>query len=411
MCNGEGNDALELLLSAVERFMGAPHAERTPFEVGERLIRLRHGIDLLELGFAQEAAGFAATDEALAQGSTSPIDWVRHHCAMSVNAAARAVATGEETPLLPASVAALEAGRIGFAHLALLAGTVRAVRGSTGDSGFDEGPLLDLAMEHSVSRFAFDCTHARHVADAAGVLTEHVAAVEYRRLELTRCEDGRIAIRGLLDPVGGATLRVALAPLCKPTGAGDDRPRARRNADALVELATHALDHGFTTDNRAYRTHLQLTASLETVAGLKGAPGGDLEFAGAVPAATVQRLACDATIRRVLIGQDSAVIDVGRALRVPSGAARSALRVRDGGCVWPGCDRPTSWTNAHHVLHWGHGGATNLDNMVLLCHRHHWSVHEGGWQLVTTDKRRVLAIPPTFAHRSWTRAPDGVALV
>jgi predicted restriction endonuclease len=63
------------------------------------------------------------------------------------------------------------------------------------------------------------------------------------------------------------------------------------------------------------------------------------------------------------------------------------------------------------VLHWGHGGATNLDNMVLLCHRHHWSVHEGGWQLVTTDKRRVLAIPPTFAHRSWTRAPDGVALV
>lgn len=116
--------------------MGAPVAERTPFEVGERLIRLRHGIDLLELGFAREAAAFATTDEALAQGSTSPIDWVRHHCAMSVNAPARAVATGEEAPLLPASVAALEAGRIGFAHLALLAGTARAVRGSTGDTGF-----------------------------------------------------------------------------------------------------------------------------------------------------------------------------------------------------------------------------------------------------------------------------------
>jgi Domain of unknown function (DUF222)/HNH endonuclease len=259
-----------------------------------------------------------------------------------------------------------------------------------------------------VSRFAQDCTHARHATDAAAVLAEGVSAVESRRLELTRCEDGRIVIRGLLDPVGGATLRVALAPLTTRKGAGDDRSRERRYGDALVELAHHALDHGFLTDTGGQRTHLQLTASVETVMGLKGAPGGDLEFAGAVPAATVQRLACDASIRRVLLGPDSAVIDVGRALRVPSGATRAALRVRDGGCVWPGCDRPASWTNAHHVLHWGHGGDTDLDNLVLLCHRHHWSVHEGGWQLVKTEGHRVLAIPPSHRYRSWTRAPDGV---
>jgi hypothetical protein len=65
--------------------------------------------------------------------------------------------------------------------------------------------------------------------------------------------------------------------------------------------------------------HLQLTASVETVQGLQGAPEGDLEFAGVVPAATVQRLACDASIRRVLLGPDAAVIEVRRALRVPSG--------------------------------------------------------------------------------------------
>jgi hypothetical protein len=178
-----------------------------------------------------------------------------------------------------------------------------------------------------------------------------------------------------------------------------------------VELASHALDHGFSTDGTARRTHLQLTASVETVMGLTGAPGGDLEFAGAVPAAVVQRLACDATIRRVLLGPASAVIDVGRALRVASGAARAALRVRDGGCVWPGCDRPASWTNAHHVVHWGHGGVTDLDNLVLICYRHHWSVHEGGWQLVKTDGGRVLAIPPSSTYRSWIRAPDGMAMV
>jgi hypothetical protein len=412
MCDcADRTTGLERLLQGVEQFVALPAGELSPFELGERLIRLRRGIDLLELRLAREAAAFAATDEHMAQGSTSPVDWVRHQCRMSGNAGARSIATGEEADRLPASVTALGEGRIGFAHLALLAATARALQGTAREAGFDERPLLELAVEHSVGRFAFDCTDARHAADAAGVLAEHVSAVESRRLELSRCEDGRMVIRGLLDPVGGAALRVALAPLCARSGVGDDRPRGRRLADGLVELAMHALDRGFATDRGGPRTHLQLTASVETVRGVVGAPGGDLEFAGAVPAATVQRLACDASVRRVLLGPESVVIDVGRALRVPSGAGRAALRVRDRGCVWPGCDRPSSWTNVHHVVHWGHGGDTNLHNLVLLCHRHHWSVHEGGWQLVRTDDRRVLAIPPSSMYRSWTRAPDRVAAV
>src|SRR5579864_1851355 len=117
MCDGVGNSkSLRSLLRDIEQFVAAPVAA-TPAEFGERLIELRHGIDLLELRFAREAAVFAATDEYEVQGSTSPIDWVRHQCAMSINAAARSVATGEQVDRLPASVAALEAGRIGFAHL------------------------------------------------------------------------------------------------------------------------------------------------------------------------------------------------------------------------------------------------------------------------------------------------------
>ena len=275
--------------------------------------------------------------------------------------------------------------------------------------GFDERPLLALALEHSVGRFSYDCTHARHAGDAAGVLVEHVTAVENRRFELTTCEDGRVACHGIFDPVGGATVRVAIEALCGRAGVGDQRSRARRLADGLVELASHALDQGFASERGSLRPHLQLTASVETVMGLLGAPGGDLEFAGAVPAATMQRLACNASIRRVLLGSNSEVIDVGRARRMPSPAARAALRVRDRGCVWPGCDRPASWTTAHHVRHWGHGGVSDVPNLVLLCHRHHWSVHEGGWQVVRTDGREVLAIPPAHTYRSWTRAPDGVA--
>jgi len=103
------------------------------------------------------------------------------------------------------------------------------------------------------------------------------------------------------------------------------------------------------------------------------------------------------------------VIDVGRSLRLPGPAARAALRTRAGGCEWPGCDRPVAFTNAHHLVHWGHGGDSDVENLVLLCYRHHWMVHEGGWQLARVEQGRLLAIPPARGHRSWIRAPDTAA--
>ena len=423
---------LEALVGAIERFVQLPTLELPPAELGDFLVRLRHGIDVLELGFATCAATFAATDEYDAQGSVTAIDWIRHHCRMSAHAAARSVAAGEQMGRLPASVAALDAGEIGFAHFSLLASVARAV-GTTRTSGtldvavpgdaswddgsgpgdpsaspirFDERPLLELAREHSVSRFGYDCTHARHASDAAAVLDEQVSAAARNRCEFIPCEGGFLAIRGFFDPVAAATIKTAVLPLARPTGAGDDRPLPRRLADALVEVAAHALDLGAVPTTGGASTHLQLTASVETVMGLDGAPGGDLEFAGAVSAATVQRLACDARVRRILLGPTSAVIDVGRALRLPSPAARAVLRARSGGCEWPGCERPVAFTNAHHLVHWGHGGGTDVDNLVLLCYRHHWLIHEGGWQLARVERGRLLAIPPAQGHRSWTRAPD-----
>jgi hypothetical protein len=432
---GAAGTPLEALIESIEGFVAGSTVELTPTELGDHLVRLRHGIDLLELGFAVEAAVFAATDEYDAQGSVSPIDWIRHHCHLSRHAAARAVAAGEQVDRLPASVAALEAGEIGFAHFALLAGTARALSATPtdgvdglepGDAGsdpsdpadpsaataplpFDERTLLELAREHSVGRFISDCTQARHAHDAAAVLAEAVSAAERNRCEFLPCEGGFLALRGYFDPIAAATLQTAVFPLAKPTGAGDHRPLTRRVADALVEIAGHALDMGVIPSTGGASTHLQLTASVETVMGLEGAPGGELEFAGAVPAATVQRLACDARVRRVLLGPSSAVLDVGRALRVPGPAARAALRVRAGGCEWPGCDRPVAFTNAHHVVHWGHGGATEVANLVLLCSRHHWMVHEGGWQLARVEQGRLLAIPPARGHRSWIRAPGNAA--
>ena len=270
---------------------------------------------------------------------------------------------------------------------------------------FDERPLLQLAREHSVSRFGHECIHARHAYDAAAVLEEHVHEAEHNRLELIPCENGSLALRGLFDPIAAATLKTAVLPLARPSGAGDTRTLQRRLADALVEVAAHALDVGAVPGSSGTRAHFQLTASVETVMALDGAPGGELEHAGAVPAATVQRLACDARVRRILLGPKSAVIEVGRARRLPSAATRDALRARSGGCEWPRCDRPVAYTNAHHLVHWAQGGATDIDNLVLLCYRHHWLIHEGGWQLAKVEGDRLLTIAPTPTFRTWTRAP------
>jgi hypothetical protein len=124
---------------------------------------------------------------------------------------------------------------------------------------------------------------------------------------------------------------------------------------------------------------------------------------------TVQRLACDSSITRVILGSDSVVIDVGRAKRVVSGPTRRALNARDGHCQWPQCDRPPSWSAAHHFVHWGRDGRTDLSNMILLCHRHHWRAHEGGWQLVRTDDGRLLTIPPPWLAHLSARAPGTTA--
>ncbi|HEY4887538.1 MAG TPA: HNH endonuclease signature motif containing protein, partial [Candidatus Dormibacteraeota bacterium] len=92
--------------------------------------------------------------------------------------------------------------------------------------------------------------------------------------------------------------------------------------------------------------------------------------------------------------------------RVVSEPGRRALKARDGSCRWPGCDRPASWSAAHHVVHWIRGGTTDLDNLILLCHRHHWMVHEGNWQIVRGEDGRMLTIPPTVTFGPPCRGPD-----
>jgi uncharacterized protein DUF222/HNH endonuclease len=383
------NPDVEALLTAIDRFRQRTKTHDQE-ELAVEIKAIRHGQDLLELDFAETAARFSKTQEYEEQGSVSPIDWIRHHCRMSSSAVWGSIAVGDHLGDLPRSVEAVESGEIGYAHLALMARTADALQGSSTAASFEETELLEKAREFSVGRLWHFCHHLRHALDPEGFTAEQKRATEERSLKLSPCEDGALLIEGWLDSAGGAVLRSAIEPLAQPRGDHDERCRERRNADALVEIVGHVEDTG----TLPQRPHLQVTASLDTLRGVAGAPAGDMEYSLPVSAATVQRLACDGTISRVVLAPESVVIDVGRARRVVAGPSRRALDARDGHCKWPHCDRPASWSDAHHVIHWARGGETDLSNMVLLCHRHHWMAHEGGWQLVRTEEGEVLVVPP-----------------
>jgi len=372
-------------------------APRFGAEVAEELIRRRQKIDQDELEFSRLAAVFAQTDEYDEQGFESPISWIKANCHMSGGAAADRVCVGEQLQRLERSSAAMASGEIGFAHFALIARTSAAV-----GERLNEVKLLREATRLSVARFRNACMHARHAADPEAVTAEEAQGVESRSLTLTTADDGVVLVSGILDKVGGAALRSALEPLARRAGRDDDRHLDRRMADALVDVAMHALDNGLVPR----RTHLQVTTSLETLLGIGGAPAAEMELSLPISAKAVERLACDCSVTRVLLDSDSMVIDVGRAKRKISGPTYKALKVRDQGCVWPGCDRPASWTSGHHLVHWIHGGPTNLTNLALLCYRHHTMVHEGGWQIIRSDDGHILTIPPVTAFQQLARGPD-----
>jgi hypothetical protein len=359
--------------------------------LGDELRHELHEIDLHLLRAADLAARYAATNHYDVAGYTSPIDSIRFNCHLTSNAAADLIAVGRNLERMPESVQAVSQGQIGYAHVKAMARTAHAV-----GSKFDEAHLLEKARESSPGKFFYICSHYRHAADRKGFEAEQADLVENRRLWFSTCEDGAILISGVFDPAGGAAILTKLKPLARRSGAHDDRTREKRYGDALVELASGGS-----------QAQIQVTSSLETLLGLAGAPAADMELASLpISAKTVERLSCDCSITRILLGSDSMVIDVGRAKRTISGPARKALNVRDRGCTWPGCERPASWTSGHHIRHWLHGGSNAPPNLTLLCYRHHWMVHEGSWQIVRGDDGRMLTIPPTVRFGPSSRGPD-----
>ena len=199
-------------------------------------------------------------------------------------------------------------------------------------------------------------------------------------------------IRGRLTPELGAVVQRALEAAAdrlfreaqgepKSDRVVDEVTPAQRRADALGLLAEAAmgadLDCGSAGDRYQVVLHVETPsdATPQDLAGVLELDHGALH----VSAETSRRLSCDAAVVRMEHGSGDAVLSVGRKTRTVPPSIRRALQARDRSCRFPGCTARRC--DAHHVEHWVNGGATSLDNLVLLCRRHHRAVHEGGFEV------------------------------
>ena len=355
--------------------------------LGEPLIEIRGIIDRSEAVFADGVRRFDKSHEYKADGALSVIDWLKWKCKLSGGAAAERVEIARQLDKLPQTQAALASGTVGYQHVALLAHTAQRVGATAVRKA--EGSLLRVAQTMDPGKFTGVAKNFEHRVDAEGALAEANRVYARRYLHVSEPQDGLVRIDGVLDAEGGATLKTALQPFMKPIK-DDDRSFGQRQHDALIALCRQR--GGDKRDGAGPGPQLIIRASLDTLAGIPGAPAGEIEGGGTVPAATVQRYACDSAISRIT-GRGELDHELSHATRTIPPSTRRALEARDRHCVFQGCGRPLNWCDGHHLVWWTMGGPTTLPNLALLCRPHHRMVHEEGWTLERRDGRWITRPP------------------
>jgi hypothetical protein len=423
-------------------------------------LALQHWMGRLEGQFlrrlaAVDARGAAGADQGMPAPSTA--GWLRNRLRMGAGAARDAVQTARALfrGPLPQTGQALVRGQLTPAHARVLAQGTRQLPDQVAREA--EPVLVETATHLDPPRLRQAVGYLLQVADPDGADQRAQRRHERRGLWLASTLDRMVAVSGLLEPEAGHIVLAALEPLARPSDADDTRSGDQRNADALTELARRALEAGSLPRVGGVRPQLLVTSDIDSLAGRPDGLGGALGWAEPLEPEACRRLACDATVTRVLVrrhpghpdpehcdgvdlrpgaghdpggdpstcdpscapvedlqgrlraamallppvlgGAPSHPLDVGLATRVVSPSQRAALAVRDGGCVFPDCDRPLAWCDAHHLWHWVDGGPTELWNLALVCRAHHRQVHEGGWHLARGPDGRFRATPGQRRHR------------
>lgn len=338
-------------------------------ELIDSLADMRASADRLEVEWMRRVHEITARRLPGAEGYTSTTALLKHRCRMSASRARSAVALGDKLPTMPYVEKAVDAGDLSLDQAKVLG----ALPDRLGDQlTKDEVTLVNAIAPLSVELGRRIVEYWKAAVDGPGNEADAGELLDRRYLFGSTTLDGMVKLDGLLDPVAGDLLLTALQAATPPRREGDDRSPRQRRADALADLARTYLDSGEAPGHE--KPHVLVLTDLHA---LKGSGGGVHETANGqvLTPEQVRQTACDATISRVVFGSGSEPVDVGRATRVVPAAMRRAIIARDRHCRFPGCDRPSQWCDAHHVVHWADGGPTALWNLKLLCRFHHTLEH------------------------------------
>ncbi len=381
---------LDLIRRGYERMPGWIAGQRDE-ECGPIAIELQEFRDRSEANSAEALRRFEKSGGWAGDGSLNMVDWLRTHGKLSGGAAMERVAIARQLEQLPQTEKAFQRGELGYEHVAIMSRTAQHVGLAAVQDA--EPALLEAARAQDPGQFVAVAKEFEHRVDQAAALLEVNRAHARRYLHLSEPKDGLVRLDGLLDAEGGATLKTALDQLMPPASRDDDRTAGQRRADAMVDLAGKALSGSKLGSTGGQRPHLVITASVEALAGVKGVAPARMEGVGPIPAETAQRHACDSTVSW-LVGKVELESETSHAHRQIPPSMRRALVARDRDCVFPGCHRPAGWCDGHHLRWWTHGGETKLDNLALICGRHHRMLHEEGWQLRRGNNGGWTTIPP-----------------
>jgi hypothetical protein len=396
------------LRSAIETYRGETTAELPDARLEEDFAELQAASGRLEAERLRRLAELERRRCFERDGHLSVASWLSARFGMAWGSARRDVHLARALEAMPLARRALEDGDVPLSAVRVLA---EARNVDPEAFSVSEGYLVHAARLHAPGDLHRIAAYWRQAAERDRATSGDDVVRARRRLHASVTFMGAVRVDGDLDPEAGESLLTALRAVMDAearAGGQDERTPAQWRADALGEICRQWLDGQDRPTVAGERPHVTLTVDVDALraAGDRTAPGvapglvagsaraRELDHAGPVEVETARRMACDASVMRVVMTGESQPLDVGRRTPVVPPAMRRAVIVRDRTCRFPGCDRPHSWCDAHHVVHWADGGPTAVGNLVLLCRRHHRTVHErGGLSLHLEDGRPVFRRP------------------
>lgn len=320
--------------------------------------------------------------------------------------------TTDADPWLGDVGAGLETGRVSVAQADVIGAGLGAPSPDIAADDLADAArkLVALAPGLTVEQLGSQARAMRDELDLAGIAARESALREKRYLSLSPTPDGMTRLSGLLDPESARIVAQAYDAVTSPRRGGVRfvDPEAQQQADAIVAdpRTTGQLALDTFVDLIAVATRVEpnrLPASrrhavqvLVTARDLASGTGAAFFRDGseAVSIETARRHACDAGMVPIQFDDNGEALRLGRQQRLFTAKQRAAIVARDGGCRFPGCSRPASWTEVHHRIHWSKGGGTDVEEGILLCRFHHLLVHDNEWQIERDAVHGFVAIPP-----------------